>query len=481
MKLRKEDALFLSLIAVALLWTYRHAGSIPFLYSEVPGIRDNPLVRDGKAFISQLITWRGILQRPLSVLTFRLNWLISETNVASYHWTNGLIHFFNVIIFYILAKKWVRLPRVATAFFALHPLASACISQVFGRPYSLVCFLMLLSLERVSRNNKNITILILLYISMFLTKQSFVFFPALLLWIEWSRQEWTIQNVKKYFSIKTTLYFIVTAGIALAFIFKYAAPLSRTAPIGVFEALYSQLGNVSNLVCFYLLPFQLSYLHDLPFYMSALNLNVLFGFIVAVSFIFYVCWFHRSKHGFLFGALLITLLPTNSFFPKNEVIREWRLYPSLIFFCLWLSEILALSYDRIKDRWTKKSLYYFRWTGVVLGVCYLTLFSITINQQNIFYKSTRSMWESVLKRYPQSADAANNIAVIYFQEQQFNSALKYFQLAEELGPKVYLYAENTGHAYRALGLINKAEKQSQKSASLMQKFGPMRMNLIEVQ
>ena len=61
--------------------------------------------------------------RPLTVLTFRLNYALSGLDPAAFHITNVLLHAVTCVLFFLLANKYfhdVRASFVAALVFAVH-------------------------------------------------------------------------------------------------------------------------------------------------------------------------------------------------------------------------------------------------------------------------------------------------------------------------------------------------------------------------
>jgi len=465
--------LFVAVLVMMVAFIYRNAFSIPFHFVEVDGIQNNIVVKSPSMFIEKMLTLKGLAQRPLSVLSYTLNYAVGGEDVFGYHLVNWLIHVLNILLVFVIARRWVRLPMLATAIFALHPLASACASQLFGRPYSLAAFFMLIALERLSRPRapnqnfftvKEIAIQSALFVLMLLSKQSFVFFPVLVAWHEWKLRHFKLASMLTRNTWKAWALAACTLALIAAFCLSYASSLKEPAHIGPLDWALSQLGNAVWLPAFYILPFQLSFLHYLPYYDSMAHPDVLIG-IALVGFAAWVTWRYRTSHGWLLGAMLITLLPTNSFFPKNEVIREWRLYPSLAFFALWAAELSAPIF-------VVKTRRYLAYTATAASAIYLLSFAVTIERQNEHYQTPVGLWLSVLNSYPNFADAANNAGhFLLLADHNPKEALKYFLIAQRIDPTIAIYAENTGRAYAALNEFEKAEAERKKAKAIFERYG----------
>ncbi|KAI1238995.1 hypothetical protein IHE44_0012093 [Lamprotornis superbus] len=73
--------------------------------------------------------------RPLTVLTFRLNYLFSELNAVSYHFLNLVFHVVVCIVFLKVCKLFLdnRSSVVASLLFAVHPIHTEAVTGVVGR------------------------------------------------------------------------------------------------------------------------------------------------------------------------------------------------------------------------------------------------------------------------------------------------------------------------------------------------------------
>jgi hypothetical protein len=467
--------IFVAALLIVVAGTYQNAFSIPFHYVEMQGIRDNVVVRDLAAFSNKMLTLKGLSQRPLSVLSYAMNYATGGENVFGYHLVNLLIHIFNIVLLFVVARRWVHLPIVATAIFALHPLASAGASQLFGRPYSLATFFMLLALERLSRlasqqkiffTAQEVLIQSALFLLMILSKQSLVFFPIVALFYAWRIHGFQQPRLRAPWTI--WIFGAATLTLLALFCLSYTASLRDAAPLGIIDWALSQLGNAHVLFRLYVLPFQLSYLHELTYYTRASDPHVLLGAGIVCTAI-WVTLRYRNTHGWLLGAMLISLIPTNSLFPKNEVIREWRLYPSLVFFSLWAAEMFSVVLADMNRR-------FLRGCATIALSALLLCFAVTIHRQNSAYQTPLKLWLSVLNKYPNYADAANNIGHFFFSmHKEPEEALKYFQMAQKLDPTVFVYAKNASKAYAAMREFEKAQSEADKADAIYMRYGPKKM------
>jgi hypothetical protein len=462
-----------ALVVAAILLVHHRVYTIPFLYSEVGGLGHNPVVLDLNAFRERMLTPRGLVERPLSVLTYALNHRFG--GLAGYHAVNVAIHAANALLVLAIARRAFAAPLFAALVFALHPLATACTSQIFGRNYSLASTFAFLALlvwidgrRRGALGAGRAAAVTALLVLAALTKQTLVAFPLVLVWWEvglgpgWraGRGTW----------VALAAWGALVAGLAVA----YALPLARTATIPPVAFALTQLAHAPTIARFYLLPYQTALVHDLPLYRDPLAPAVLLG-AALVALVVWTAWRRRSQPaGWLLGALVLCLLPTNSIFPKNEIVREWRLYPGLFFFALLAGEAAAGAVRRLGARPAGRRLVPAVWLAAAV---WLASFAHTDLLQNDVYQTRLDAWRQVLDRYPESADAMNNVAVQYFARGKVEMARRYLTIATRTAPDVALYRENLAEAYRALGDMDEARAQAARAARIRRRVGRRTMKL----
>src|SRR3954451_20930767 len=143
---RLRAAIGAAVVIAAILAVHHRVYTIPFMYSEIAGIERNKVVSDLGLFAERMLTPRGLLQRPISVLSYAVDHAVYGKSVAGYHVTNVVVHCVNALLVMALAARFFAAPLVAGLVFAVHPLGTACVSQIFGRNYSLATTFFLLAI-----------------------------------------------------------------------------------------------------------------------------------------------------------------------------------------------------------------------------------------------------------------------------------------------------------------------------------------------
>jgi len=463
-RLRLALACLVPLAAGALV--HHRIYTIPFFYSEVRGIAENGVIASLHAYATHMLTPRGLLAHPLSVLSFALDHAVHGGTVAGYHATNLAIHLLNAVLVVQLAERIGRLPALAGLVFVLHPLATACVAQLFGRNYSLATVFMLLAILLWTGRGERVTptrgAAVALAIGLaVLAKQSFVIVPLVLVWYEVGAGG----RVGRALGLG-----LAAAALAAPLVLLYAVPLSRTAAIPPGVYVLSQLGHVTTLLRFWLLPYQTALIHDLPLDGTAWRTDVWIGAALVAVAVGTAWRWRRTPAGFCLGAILLCLIPTNTVLPKNEIIREWRLYPTLPFLAILVACGVAALGERAAGPLARGAL------AAAVAV-YLVLLADADRRQDDVYQSGVGAWRQVLARYPQSTDAMNNLALQLWRQGDPSAAHELLSRATTLDPTVFVYRENLAAVCRALGREDEAAAHAQGAADVLHRYGARSIGL----
>jgi len=93
--LKRQHAIAVFLISLIGFEVYARTFRVPFIYDDLPLIRDNPALT-GFHF-SQFPTSLGAT-RQIGFLSFSLSYMLTGTNVFGYHVINLLIHLINAVL-----------------------------------------------------------------------------------------------------------------------------------------------------------------------------------------------------------------------------------------------------------------------------------------------------------------------------------------------------------------------------------------------
>lgn len=144
---------------VSVLVAYSPAAGAPFIWDDFLVVRDSPLVARPSglgdflksAFISNQEAEPGGrgYYRPLTVMTWALDYLVHQSNPSGYHLTNVLLHAVNLVLLRGLLQRAGASALAATAgalFWALFPRLTEAVAWISGRTDVLAGTFVLLAL-----------------------------------------------------------------------------------------------------------------------------------------------------------------------------------------------------------------------------------------------------------------------------------------------------------------------------------------------
>jgi Tfp pilus assembly protein PilF len=135
------------------LLAYANTAICDLVSDDVVAIRGNPLVAqfDVRRIFSTSIWYPNPklsdLYRPLTVLSYALNYAAGGFDPLGYHLVNIVLHALNSLLVFLLLKRLLEYhyALAAALIFALHPLHTEAVAWVTGRAELLACFFMLLA------------------------------------------------------------------------------------------------------------------------------------------------------------------------------------------------------------------------------------------------------------------------------------------------------------------------------------------------
>ncbi|HUP88820.1 MAG TPA: glycosyltransferase family 39 protein [Longimicrobiales bacterium] len=184
-------------IAVACLLAYAISLRNGFAFDDVVLIPGDPRVRDGQ--LGALLMrpyWNDTalaLYRPLTSLSYALDWFLSPDKAAWFHLTNTIWHVLASVFAFLLLTKYfdVRAALVAGLIFALHPVHVEAVANVVGRGELIAAtFFLAACLIWQSNHTRKMRLILtaLCYAIAMLSKESTVVLPAVLFIIDGTRK-----------------------------------------------------------------------------------------------------------------------------------------------------------------------------------------------------------------------------------------------------------------------------------------------------
>ena len=428
----KSQKLFLSLIIILV---YGNTILNSFHFDDIPSILEKPWIR-GWDKIPQFIF--SVFQRPLVILSFNLNYSISEFEVWSYHIFNIFFHilasllvlkFVQQIMFFLKDISSKNIPQpfsysyLAALVFALHPLSTQSVTYISSRSSILATIFYLSGMIlffkgfRDRKFNRNTSRIYFCGFAFFLllgglTKEIIITLPAALFLFHFyfiSREspgKWISNNLKWILLLLIPL--LTAVGYKQFLGGGFLAASSAELPSSTW--LLTQISVVPfEYFRKFIFPFNLNLDINFPILSDWLNPKNWLG-ISSLSLLI-TLWIRISMNintkgpweiekrcaGFSLAWIFLTLLPTSSFIPLLDVVMEHRTYLPLVGFALLATCIFSWSYRTVVNQTSTYLSISLMQAGAFLV---LILFSMIVIDRNKIWKDELTLWEDAKTKSP---------------------------------------------------------------------------------
>ncbi|XP_032893910.1 protein O-mannosyl-transferase TMTC3 [Amblyraja radiata] len=509
-----KEVLLLTGVVVMCYWNSTSCG---FVFDDVSAILDNKDLHPSSSLKNLFHNdfWGTPMSeershksyRPLTVLTFRLNYLFSELNSAYYHLSNLVLHAAVCVIYLKVCQLFLdrKSSLVASLLFAVHPIHTEAVTGVVGRAelLSSVFFLAAFLSYTKSKGPNNsivwtpIVVTITLVAAATLCKEQgitvigicFVYeiFVAQGFTLHVLREivvhmvqgkgylpSWVLQTLIKliFLMLSTLLLVIVRVQVIqsqLPVFTRFDNPAAVSASPSrqlTFNYLLPLNGwlllNPSELCCDWTMG-------TVPLVESILdvrNLATLAFYVLVALLILNSLRNPGESSQVVLMALSFMVLPfipaSNLFFPVGFVVAERVLYVPSMGFCL----LVAHGWKKIAGtRYLKK----LAWIG-------LTILLIAHTSKTIYrnwdWESEYTLFMSGLKVNKNNAKLWNNVGHALENEHNYGKALKYFIQATRVQPDDIGAHMNVGRTYKNLNKTKEAEDAYMLAKSLMPQIIP---------
>lgn len=330
----------------------------------------------GDRFLTSTSGWLDVWSlrqtRPLTYLTFWLNFQLGGMDPVGYHALNLALHVGAVLLAYECLRRLIgeRAALVAAALFAVHPFQAEAVDYVWGRGIVLATLLCLASL-RAWLNGRHWEA-VLWFLAAMLAKEEVAAFPVALLLLD----------------RKHRAPIAAMAGVALALGLRaiYATAVTPGAlagfQAGISPARYLLAQGPVILRYLRLLVAPYGFTVDLDARVPALGWGLAaWGLLIVLAA---AAWRFRGKDRWGVWAIagLVLLLPSSSILPTADLSADRRLYLPLGCF----GAAAALLLERVK-----------RPAGVAVV---LALAAVSVARTQV-WMTERSLWAEAVERAPE--------------------------------------------------------------------------------
>lgn len=262
--------------------------------------------------------WEPVNTRPLTNLTFWLNYRAGGTHASGYHAVNLLLHFTAVLLLYAALKLLLneRSAFWAALIFAVHPIQSEAIAYVFARGTLLSTVLCLGCLYLWLR--ERFVLAVACFACALLAKEECVTFPLVLLLLQPMRGRW------RPFACMIALAALAGTRAVWATAHLAGSGAGFGTPITPIHYLRTQGIAITHYLQLVLVPWGFTIEPNLLLVNRwlygaawALVLAILVGFWILKKRFSWAIWVVAG---------LILLIPSSSIFPASDLAADRRMY-----------------------------------------------------------------------------------------------------------------------------------------------------------
>jgi Flp pilus assembly protein TadD len=458
------------LILAATLLAYANSFSGPLIFDDLRWIEANPHIRHLWPLWNALQPPQGAAGtgRPVVCLTLALNYAVSGLDPWSYHVANLAIHASAALVLFGIVRRTLQGPRLRDRFgthanglaaavaacWAVHPLQTESVTYIIQRMESLMGLFLLLTLYCVIRGHDSprrsewyATAVVCCALGMG-TKEGMIIAPILVLlydrifltnsWAElWRQRSVLYAGLAATWLILILLVIVNQAGSGRG--------LMGSPGVSWWRYAKNQFGAIAHYLRLTFWPDTLCL--DYGWQVSPLPRSwKAVGGVLAVCLVAATGWAlaNAPPLGLLGAWFFLTLAPSSSVVPIQDMVAERRMYLPLV-------AVVTLT---VVAAWNGLSTLSrrFKLTPTTLGWAFFALIAGALvwrtAQRNHDYHSGIAIWTDTTRQRPQNGRAWNNLGSSYAKAGRFDSAVTCFQRAIELLPT---HALARASAYDNLG------------------------------
>ena len=510
----------IGIISITSLICYANSLHNDFVFDDSAVIVENELVRDIHNIPLIFTTsywegyhWEGIekneqsLYRPLVIFSYALNYLINDLNPFGYHLINLLIHLINSILVFLLCLylfeswRWVS-SLIVSLLFATHPIHTEAVTSVVGRA-ELLCFCFFIlalwfyikaRLDKASFCNFFYLLSLGCYFLALLSKEGAITFIGIVVVFDWlyhyqGQLSVMVKNglneIKKNylgFLLVTLIYFMLRFLILENLINPGSVTMLDNPLIAAssWQRIATAIKIIGDYLALLLFPIRLSAdysFNQIPvsttFFEPGL-LCSLFLIIITVGIAFW--WTSRVKVlSFSIFFFFITLSVTsNLFIIIGTIMAERLLYIPSLGFCIF---VVALGQRSLAEVLQKRRVFFSYSLLIIITLLIISLYALRTWIRNEDWKDEAHLFSSMVRSAPQSARSHNQMAVVHFQNGDYEMAIKESMKALEIYSDYKRAYYCLGTTYKKMGHYDKAIVELTRALRIQPRYPSALLNL----
>jgi tetratricopeptide (TPR) repeat protein len=488
------------ILAAVVLFAYINSTYNEFIWDDNI-ILENPFIR-GLKFIPDMFStdyWYPMhknsgLYRPLTTISFAINYAVGGYEVAGYHIGNILLHAGNTLLVYAFVFAFIkkRLAFTTALLFGLHPVHTEVVTWVVGRAELLGTFFFLLGLTAYAASidgvalsrKKGLAIAGVSYALAVLCKESAVTLPLFTLAYSFFLGGSSRSAVKKL----DVPMLMVFAAIAAVYAGIRYSIFGAVGPVmgGDFFYGYSRYSvalTMLKVASYYLLllsfPAKLKAHYDFGDFSvpsGLLEFKVILAILFLGAIVYLIARSWNSNRTLSFGLLIffLGLVPVSNIIIEIESLAAERfLYIPSIGYCLALASVIAMISDERGGKGLLVRLGLRRSVLILISVFYVW---ITIERNELWGDEYR-FFNRMVRESPNYADGHVSLGTALMANGDISAALEQFRIASVKKAYNAEAYSNMGAAYAMLGNRDEAQVWLRKALEINPALDKARYNL----
>lgn len=391
------------------------------------------------------------ISRPVSYLSFALNYYFGGLDVFGYHVVNFLIHYLCAIFLFLFIINTLKLPLLkekykkhsysiallATLFWAINPVHVTAVTYIVQRMASMAALFYILTMycylkfRTSDKKVKPIIFAILCVIFTILaigTKENAAMLPvSIILYDLFFIQGLTRKNIRK--NIKIAIFPSIIL-IVVGLLFYDVSNIINDYSIRPFS-MTERLLTEPRIIIFYLsLLFypvtpRLTLIHDIEISRSLFEPWTTFTAIMAIIIIIGLCAIKSRKYPLLTYCVLFFFINhfiEGSFLPLELIFEHRNYLPSMFLFV----PFAILLVKGLEYFYNKKIIFYLISTSIIF---LLIIQSVAVCMQNYIMKNEFSLWSDNVAKAPRLHSPRQSLALALLAIGDFSEALKELNIA----------------------------------------------------
>ena len=450
--------------------------------------------------------WNGNdkLYRPVTCLSFALNYYFGGTEVHGYHLINLMIHFLSSIFLFLFVYHTLNLPileakygpksyfiaLLSTALWAINPVQTQAVTYVVQRMASMAGLFCIMAMYFYLKGRTSppkllsgthyffCVVCVILAIG---SKENAVILPVVILIYDlFLLQGVTKKNLKKY---SFFLLFAVIICVTLALLIAGPSILNPESLISGYQnrgfTLWERLLTEPRVILFYIslilypMPDRLCLEHGMTLSTSLTTPISTVMSIVAVLLILCTAAAGSRKWPFISFCIIFFFLNhliEASVFPLELIFEHRNYLPSMLFF-VPLSILLSNGIQYFSKKRSLQTIL------IIFVILVLMGWGHSTYARNMIWKNEGTLSFDCVEKYPDLARPHHNLARFYAQKKRYQDAIDEYRtsLSKEninnLAGKNWTYY-NLGSIYQELGKDEKAMHYYEQAQKYQPSFAP---------